>query len=504
MKRFLGALLLAALSTPARAETKGSAVDWQPWSDAAFERARKEHRLVLLDLEAVWCHWCHVMDEKTYGDPRVAAILREHYVALKVDQDARPDISKRYEDWGWPATIVFAPDGRELATRRGYILPEAMASMLEAFVESPTPGPSVRPEAKPAWAAAGGLTPGLRSELRRLLVGAYDAKEGSWGFGHKYVDAESVEYELARAVTGDRAARRRARRTLTAGLALLDPAWGGVYQYSTGGVWTEPHFEKIVSMQAANLRVYALGWRVFGDPAYLRAAREIRRYLNTFLRGPEGAYYVSQDADLVPGEHGGEYFALDDAGRRTLGVPRVDTHLYARENGWVIEALVVLHECAGEPEALADARRAAEWVLAHRALEGGGFAHGAADEAGPYLADTLSMGRAFVALHRATGGREWLDRAAAAARFVERRFRGASAPGFAGSAAEVSSGRPPRDENALLARFAAALARATGDRSFEALAREAMRVAATPELARQPSVGAVLLADLEIRASARR
>ncbi len=442
------------------------------------------------------------MDERTYGDPRVAAILRERYVALKVDQDAQPDVSKRYEDWGWPATIVFAPDGTELAKRQGYIPPEAMAALLEAFVESPMPGPSVKPEAEPSWAAVGELPASLEAELARLHVKEYDAKQGGWGFGHKYVDSESVEYALARAIAGDRTARRRARQTMTAGLALLDPVWGGVYQYSTGGVWNEPHFEKIVSVQAANMRVYAFGWHVLRDPAYLRAAREIRRYLSAFLRSPEGAYYVSQDADLVPGEHAASYFALSDAERRRRGVPRVDMHVYARENGWVIEALVALHE-AGDPGALDDARRAAEWVLAHRALDGGGFAHGEAraetPDGGPYLGDTLAMGRAFRALHAVTKERVWLERAEAAARFIGARLRCEGAPGFASSGAETRAKRPPRDENALLARFAAELSRETRDPAFRALARESMRVVATPEVARRPPVGPVLLADLETR-----
>jgi uncharacterized protein YyaL (SSP411 family) len=324
-----------------------------------------------------------------------------------------------------------------------------------------------------------------------------------------------VEYELRRGAKGDRAALSRARKTLTKGLALLDPAWGGVYQYSTGGVWTEPHFEKIVSAQAANLRVYSLGWRAFKDPAYLRAAREIRRYLNAFLRSPDGAYYVSQDADLVQGEHGGAYFALDDAGRRRLGIPRVDTHVYARENGWVIEALVTFAECTrertrasrvrstDEKDALEDARRAADWVLAHRALSGGGFAHSdgpSSETSGPFLVDTLAMGRGLLALSRATGERHYRDAAEESARFIGSRLRCEGVPGFASSVAERSRRRPPRDENALLARFASGLARETGDASFRALAAEAMRVLATPELARQPSVGVVLLADLEVRA----
>src|SRR5215472_4765928 len=80
-------------------------IAWQSWSDSAFEKAQRENKPVILDLEAVWCHWCHVMDHETYGNPAIAKLLKEHFVTLKVDQDSRPDLSSRYQEYGWPATI---------------------------------------------------------------------------------------------------------------------------------------------------------------------------------------------------------------------------------------------------------------------------------------------------------------------------------------------------------------------------------------------------------------
>ncbi len=134
-------LLLALAAAPlARAE---EAITWQPWSDEAFAQAKAEHKFVILDLQAIWCHWCHVMDATTYQDPKVVQLLGSHYVALKVDQDSRPDLANRYEDYGWPATIVFAADGSEIVRRRGYISPPQMAAMLQAIIDDPSPGPSV-------------------------------------------------------------------------------------------------------------------------------------------------------------------------------------------------------------------------------------------------------------------------------------------------------------------------------------------------------------------------
>src|SRR5271156_6123880 len=130
----------------ASAQTQPATLHWQPWSDAAFKQAQTEHKFVLLDLEAVWCHWCHVMDDITYRDPIVIRLLNQRYILVKVDQDSRPDISNRYQDYGWPATVVFNGDGSEIVKRQGYIPPRPMASMLQAIIDDPSPGPSVERE----------------------------------------------------------------------------------------------------------------------------------------------------------------------------------------------------------------------------------------------------------------------------------------------------------------------------------------------------------------------
>src|SRR5262245_22776654 len=133
MKRFFRALVaVAGLATSAAspAAPVQEAITWQDWSDAAFARAQRERRLVLLDLGAAWCHWCHVMDATTYRDAEVARLIADRFVPVKVDQDTRPDLANRYEDYGWPATVVFDGAGRELVKMRGYIPPERMRALL--------------------------------------------------------------------------------------------------------------------------------------------------------------------------------------------------------------------------------------------------------------------------------------------------------------------------------------------------------------------------------------
>ncbi len=456
-------------------------IDWQPWSESIFEKAQTEHRFVLLDLGAVWCHWCHVMDEITYRDPKVIELINASYLAVRVDQDSRPDLSLRYENYGWPATVVFNTDGTEIAKRQGYIPPKPMASMLQAIIDDPSPGPSIvaEPPLEPGSSAA--LSDAQREKLRKILRDNYDPKNRGWGTIQKFLDWDIIEYFMAEARRGDRELERLARETLAAQRQLIDPVWGGVYQYSTDGDWRHPHFEKIMQMQAENLRIYAEAFSFWKAPADLEAAQRIHGYLRDFLTSPEGAFFTSQDADLQQGEHSAEYFALNNAGRRKRGVPRIDRHIYARENGWAINALATFYSVTGDERALAEAERAAEWIIANRALPGGGFRHDAEDAGGPYLGDTIYLTRAFLKLHAVTADRKWLDRAEEAAQFAEAKFK--SEIGYVPYAQSLAGKLPPKphvDENVAVARVTCLLNHYTGKAAYREMSEHAMRFLALP------------------------
>jgi uncharacterized protein YyaL (SSP411 family) len=496
MNRFVVLLILVCAS----AKAADSKIPWEEWSPAAFAKAKQENKFVILDLHAVWCHWCHVMDETTYKDPRVIKLLADRYVPVGVDQDSRPDISNRYEDFGWPATIVFNGDGQEIVKRRGYLTPDEMASMLQAIIDDPTPGPSVREEKPVTYAKDGVVSPERSADLAQIVAAGYDRKLGGWGFNQKYLYWDAVERCLDLAAAGDKDAEKMARDTLRLQLQLIDPVWGGVYQYSAEGDWKHPHFEKIMQVQAQNMRIYARAYAQWKNPEYLKAAHDIQRFITTFLTSPDGAFYTSMDADLKPGEHAEGYFKLGDAARRKKGIPRIDKHIYARENGWMIEGLLALHDASGDEDALARAKRAADWIMANRSLSGGGFRHDETDAAGPFLGDTLAMGRAFLALHAATGERSWLDRAQRAADFIAANFRSPEGAGFVASKAGATP--PPQaqfDENVELTRFANLLFHYTGNDADREMASVGMRYLATPDITgpRRAYVAGVLLAAAE-------
>jgi uncharacterized protein YyaL (SSP411 family) len=175
-------------------EKKEPGIEWREWSDDIFAQAKKQNRFVLLDLGAVWCHWCHVMEEITYRDPKVIALINSRYIAGRVDQDSRPDLSNRYEDYGWPATIVFNTDDSEIVKRQGYIPPKPMASLLQAIIDDPSPGPSIVAEATLEPNKDGDLTQAERDGLRKVLRDSYDPKNQGWGTVHKYLNSDIIEY----------------------------------------------------------------------------------------------------------------------------------------------------------------------------------------------------------------------------------------------------------------------------------------------------------------------
>ena len=481
MRRIIWTSVFLACIAPLISTLAGAApIAWQTrWSDALFARAAQQHRLVILDLHAVWCHWCHVMDEKTYGNPQVQALIAKNYVAVSVDADSDPDLTSRYGEWGWPATIVLAADGTEIVKRRGYIPPEQMTALLQAIIDDPSPGPSVQPGPAIAASAATRLPRSARTALTGVYDQIYDEQHGGWGDIHKYIDAAALALTYEKIDGGDSTALQRARQTLDANLLLIDPVWGGVYQYSDEVDWRSPHFEKLIAFQADDLRLYSEAYLRWQDPRYLAAARSLYGYMMKFLAAPDGGFYVSQDADLSAAISGHDYYPKDDAARRALGIPAIDNHEYARETGWAVRALCKYYDATGDGEALASAERAANWALERRAMPNGAFRHDKQDRGGPFLDDALAMSQAFIALYRSSGETIWLMRAGKTLDFVNKSLRHPEGGYIAAPTPDAMRGvfrEPVRqpEQNAALVQAATLEYHYTGNKRYRAMAAHAM------------------------------
>ncbi|MCC7540031.1 MAG: thioredoxin domain-containing protein [Deltaproteobacteria bacterium] len=470
-------------------------IRWESWAPEAFARARRENRILLVSVQASWCHWCHVMNDVTFRDDEIVALVDRHFVAVRVEADTRPDIAERYYEWGWPATALLSPDARAIVELRGYQSPERFRALLESLVDDLEDGRPIARRSPPPEELDPRLADldALRRDVVAQLDRRYDVREHAWGSPQKYPFWAPVEHAFWRArVRGETRWRERALATADRYARLIDPVWGGMYQYSTHGDWRHPHYEKIAQVQAAAIEVFVEAHRATARPRWLEHARAIERFLRAHFRTPSGGFYGSLDADISrirDGHvevvvHGADYYALDDDARRRVGTPRADTRVYASFNGMIIAALARLFEVTGDRETLALALAALE-VVERTAGDGGGFAH---DEASRrqlvHLSDQVEMGRAYLALHQATGERRFHESAIRVARFLldarngllDREHGGffAHSPDPA-AVGDLALRRKPLADNAIAARLLLSLARMHGDDAFRIEAERALR-----------------------------
>jgi len=377
----------------------------------------------------------------------------------------------------------------ELGKYRGYIAPDKFAEILKQVVDSriadrgaalPVKKPAIpatpMPEEEIAWVARF-----TEVELEEY----WDDKEGGWGKTQKAPLGWDNAWALANA-RHDAQWKTRALFTLDMQKKIIDPVWGGIYQYSASNDWDHPHFEKLMPYQAGALENYADAYLLTKDEKHLGHARKMQRYLESFLMSPEGGFYVTQDADLnahEPGKpfmNGHDYYAMNDARRRAAGIPRVDTHEYGKDNGLAIAAYCTLYEATRDPNVLATAERAAKRVLATHGTAKGGISHDGfragpsagdihAKDAEPHtlhLADNAAFGFALMRLYDTTHKGEYLSAARAMADFMLREMEDKAGGGFFASTVDPDAvgifavRRTPFEENVMAMRFLARVAKA--------------------------------------------
>jgi uncharacterized protein len=456
---------------------------WSEWSDATFQRAAREKKFVIMSLQAWWCRWCFAMNRETWSNADVRATLKDNFIPVHVDQDSRPDISQRYERWGWPATIIFGPDGKELVKLRGFYSPQFFIPILQETVKDPSP--VVYPEpggAERARSLVTGLSDAQRQEIVSFIDGAWDSENGGWSRS-KFVDGPTLDWALQRARQGDAVNAARIRKVLTSMVSMIDPS-GAVSQVNLKSDWSDPAKEFPMFAQESALTAYSRGWVILHDPAYREAADRIYGFLKTTMAAPNGGFYTSM--------------GLDE------GTPGVDKRQYARETAQAVSALLAYYDATGVAEARELAIAGARWVLENRAMTGGGFRHAQTDKAGPYLADNVEMAKALLALHRSTGDRQWLTHATATADFIAKTFVEASTGGFiaiASPEANTPGGQiKQREDNVTAVRMFNLLSFYTGNERYREIAEAGMGYLTSPPILDARSfLPDLLIAEDELR-----
>ncbi|MFO1162093.1 MAG: DUF255 domain-containing protein [Reyranellaceae bacterium] len=486
MMRVVAFLLALVLAAPAALGAPPDNNDgfWSDWSDGTFARAAAEKKFVIVSLQSWWCPWCHAMNRDTWANADVRAVLKDRFIPVYVDQDSRPDISQRYERWGWPATIIFGPDGTEIVKLRGFYSPKFFIPVLQETIRDPSPvdyGKRGGPDRERTLAT--GLGDAQRGEILAFIDKAYDRANGGWSKS-KLVDGPTLGWFLDLAKGGDAEAQTRLKRSLTAQIALIDKELGGISQVSLKPDWSKPSREFPMFAQQAALSAYARAWVLFDDAEYRGAADRIYGFLADTLAAPNGGFFASMG--MAEGE------------------PGVDRRQYARETGQAMQGLLAYYDATGEKRALTLALAAADWALRERSLSGGGFRHGERDAGGPFLADSIEMGAALLALHRSTGDRKWLIAAMSTADFVAKAFIDTRTGGFLASASPDARHLPTpikqREDNVTATRFFALLAAYSGQARHREIAEAGMGYLTSPAvLEAYAFLPDVLLAGEELR-----
>jgi hypothetical protein len=305
-------------------------VDWQPWGDDAFARARAEDRPVLLSVGYSSCHWCHVMAHESFEDPETAAVMNELFVNVKVDREERPDVDALYMQatlalagqGGWPMTVFLTPEGHPFyagtyfpRTARGGLpaFADLCRAIAEAYRSRRADVEGHAAEVARRLEAASDRRPATdpldRQTLEDAVVGlarAFDPVEGGFGGAPKFPPSLALEFLVRRLARrpDDHHARQIVDLTLgkMAAGGIYDQVGGGFHRYSVDGQWLVPHFEKMLYDNALLARDYALAHRVTGSPDHARVAQETLDYLLREMRLPGGGFAAAQDADSPGGE----------------------------------------------------------------------------------------------------------------------------------------------------------------------------------------------------------
>ncbi|HTU34456.1 MAG TPA: thioredoxin domain-containing protein [Candidatus Acidoferrum sp.] len=310
-------------------------VEWYEWGEEAFQKARAESKPILLDVGAVWCHWCHVIDRESYENPEIAALINQHYVAVKVDRDERPDVDSRYQSaitalsgqGGWPLTAFLTPEGKpfwggtyfppeDVMGRPGF--KRILLAVAEAF-ESRRADIDNSAEALQEAVAKAELFEGARAAVNNESVDAivssalrmFDETHGGFGNAPKFPHSSVIELLLERSTPSNGTDLRQVTARTLDGMAaggFHDQLGGGFHRYSVDERWCVPHFEKMSYDNSELLKNYLHGYQAFGVPHYREAAEGIISWVNEVLCDQRnGGFYASQDADQTLDDDG-DYF----------------------------------------------------------------------------------------------------------------------------------------------------------------------------------------------------
>jgi len=356
---------LAKEKSPYLQQHRRNPVDWYPWSDEAFEKARREGKPIFLSIGYSTCHWCHVMERESFESEEIAAVLNAKFVSIKVDREERPDVDAVYmtaiqamtQRGGWPLSAFLTPD-RQPFFGGTYFPPgpfkdtlEKIADLWDKDREKILKGgsdfaKSLALQSGPG--APGTLDESLFAKGLAQFASQHDDRRGGFGGAPKFPRSVALEFLLRmhrRLESPEALAMVRLQLDAMKDGGIYDHLGGGFHRYSTDAEWLVPHFEKMLYDNALLVRAYVQAWQVTKDPEYERVVRETCDYVLRDMTSPEGGFYCAEDADSEGFE--GTFYLWTPEKLKSV-VPGKDGELLCRAFGVVEGGNWVPHE-AREP-----------------------------------------------------------------------------------------------------------------------------------------------------------
>jgi uncharacterized protein YyaL (SSP411 family) len=374
---------------------KASEIQWVAWGAHAFDRAKTEDKLILLDLTAIWCHACHVMDETTYVNSQVVVrLLNASFVPVRVETDQRPDIEARYKHGGWPTTSILLPSGEILFQANSLNAEELIIVLEETQLLYRENKNDLLERAAEVWGkveaakqarvrAEGPIQMEMVDHLHVAMKQSFDHANGGFRDAPKFFEPEAITFAFeANYWQQDPEVKQMALFTLDQQMKLFDPVWGGFYRYAEAADWTSPHYEKILPIQAHTLLNYLEAYQITKQARYREAVEGTIRYVTRFLSDRQrGGFFASQDADVrnVSGPHsfvpGEKYFGLNEAPRQAIGLPYIDRSIYTGWNGLMAKSYLKASQVFGDARIREFALKTLNRLFDERYRSGKGLAH---------------------------------------------------------------------------------------------------------------------------------
>jgi len=438
---------------------------WQSWSKAAFAKAKKEGKPILLSIGAVWCHWCHTMKKETYSKPALIKHITANFIPVWVDADEHPEINARYNIGGYPSTLILAEDG-EPVFGATYVPPEGMLQFLKdgkKQLKTYTPREKKPLKIPPRDTSS--------EEIYRQIVTFFDQANGGFGLEPKFPEHDILEYLLWRVYSlRDKASAAMLKKAFDAMLQgeLFDSAGGGFFRYATERDWTIPHFEKTLEDNARLLSAFFHAHKLFSKDEYLTAVNKTMFFVMTTLYDHRsGLFYGSQVADE-------EFCNLAYDERLKKKAPFIDKRFFVDQNATM--ALTLFELARSDPEYARGGLRILDTIC--KRLEGG-----VPHELGKktfLLRDTVYLLTALLQAHALTKNDGWRLRAIMVAKHMTE-FHDDERGGFfdvvprKSALGRLAQPRKPVQENAVAALALNALAHLTQEKKYAVMGLQALK-----------------------------